>query len=218
MDKYHIFLSYSFIFIFLFFSVFWNRTAGETLDSKVVVLNIPLAPTNLSATAAAPTEINLSWTDNSDNEEGFKVERKSGAEGSYSLIATTAGNVASYSDSNLSASTVYFYRVLAFNSEGESSYSNEASATTPAAGVTISPIIGVGGRGEMPWLPPRPPPPPEIVKKCDFNRDNRCNLIDLSIMLFYWEQAGGRIARYDLNNNGIVDFPDVSVLMYYWTD
>ncbi len=219
MPKYLIFLSYFFICVLFFALAFSHKTEADTLSSQVIVLNIPFAPTNLSATAGSPSQINLSWTDNSGNEEGFRVERKTGSGGTYSLIATTAGNVASYSDDNLSASTAYFYRVLAFNSEGESSYSNEASATTPAAGAVISPIIiGVGTRVSMPWLPPRPPTPPEIIKKCDFNLDSRCNLVDLSIMLYYWNQTGPQIARYDLNNNAIIDFPDVSILMYYWTD
>ena len=62
---------------------------------------------------------------------------------------------------------------------------------------------------------------PEIVVPvavCDFNDDKRCNLIDLSIMLFYYNQSGPRIGRYDLSKNGRVDFVDVSILFYYWTD
>lgn len=77
--------------------------------------------------------------------------------------------------------------------------------------------------------PPVPPPPvfaptlpPRLVERvvasCDFNRDRRCNLIDLSILLFYYGRSGPEVDRYDLSRNGKVDFVDVSILFYYWAD
>ncbi len=105
-------------------------------------LSSPTAPSGLNAVAASQTQINLSWTDNSSNEDGFKIERKTGSGGTYSQIATVLINVASYSDTGLSASTNYYYRVRAYNSAGNSGYSNEANATTlsPSA-----PLVGGGG-------------------------------------------------------------------------
>ena len=64
------------------------------------------------------------------------------------------------------------------------------------------------------------PGPEEILRalvKCDLNSDTRCNIIDLSIMLFYYDRTGAAISRYDLNGNGRIDFPDISIIMYYWT-
>ena len=89
---------------------------------------IPSAPSNLSATALSSSSISLSWTDNSDNETGFKIYR------AETLITTTAANATSYTDANLSASTNYSYYVKATNSSGDSSASNTASATTSSAG------------------------------------------------------------------------------------
>jgi len=88
----------------------------------------------LSATAISYSQINLTWTDDSDNETGFKIERSTGTN-NFELIATVGANVTSYSDKGLSASTPYIYRVCAYNSGGDSGYSNEASATTEAAPV-----------------------------------------------------------------------------------
>ena len=99
---------------------------------------LPAAPSALNATVASTTQINLSWIDNSSNETEFKIERKTGAGGSYSQIATTAANATSYSNINLDSSTQYYYRVRATNSNGDSGYSNEASATTLNAAPTVS--------------------------------------------------------------------------------
>jgi subtilisin family serine protease len=87
---------------------------------------LPDAPSGLSATSVSSSVIKLSWTDNSDNESGFKIERKEGESGSFSEIATVAANSTSYNDSGLSTSTAYQYRVRAYNSLGASGYSNEA--------------------------------------------------------------------------------------------
>ncbi len=93
----------------------------------------PAAPTVLAATAASSSAINLSWTDNSTNETGFAIERKTGATGTYAQIATVAANVRTYSNAGLAANTNYYYRVRAVNGTVYSSYSNEANATTRPA-------------------------------------------------------------------------------------
>ena len=85
----------------------------------------------------------MSWTDNSTNETGFKVERRLYPAGDYSLIATLGADNTSYIDnSGLAASSTYFYRVQAYITGTGGSYSDEASATTSAAAAT-----GGGGGG-----------------------------------------------------------------------
>jgi hypothetical protein len=93
----------------------------------------PAAPTNLTATAVSSSQINLAWTDNANNETGFKIERCQNAGCSnFAQIATVGANVTTYSNTGLTASTSYSYRVRATNLGGDSAYSNTASATTPA--------------------------------------------------------------------------------------
>jgi predicted secreted protein len=90
----------------------------------------PTAPTGLQATAVSTSQINLTWTDNADDEDGFKIESCAG-EGciDFGLIATVGANVTSLQDTGLAASTPYYYRVYAYNAAGNSAY-DEANATT----------------------------------------------------------------------------------------
>jgi hypothetical protein len=92
---------------------------------------IPAAPSNLSATAVSKTQIDLDWTDNADNETGFKIERSKNVNTNFSEIATVGADVTSFSDTTAKKNTTYFYRVRATNADGDSAYSNEASARTP---------------------------------------------------------------------------------------
>src|SRR5207237_3246233 len=90
----------------------------------------PAAPTNLAATAASSSQINLSWTDNSNNETGFKIERSTNAGVTFTQIATVGANVTTYPNIGLTPLTAYSYRVRASNSAGDSDYSNTATAIT----------------------------------------------------------------------------------------
>jgi hypothetical protein len=103
------------------------------------------APTSLAATATSATQVNLTWADASDNEEGFKIERCSGAGcTTFAEVGATAANAVAFQNTGLTASTVYKYRVRAFNASTTSDYSNTAEGTTLAivqAGVVI---VGAG--------------------------------------------------------------------------
>ena len=114
------------------------RATNGTLDSDysnapsaTTLLNAPVPPSNLAVTSVVSNQITLSWSDNSNNETGFKIQRKTGLAGTYVDIRTTAANVTSYTNSGLTDGTLYYYRVCATNASGDSAFSNEASGTTP---------------------------------------------------------------------------------------
>jgi hypothetical protein len=110
-----------------------------------------LAPSNLVASPLSSTQISLSWNDNSAIEDGFKIERWNGS--SYSQIATVGADVRTYVDSGLPGSTTFSYQVRAYNSAGDSGYSNVSSATTAPCSYALSPAAGGfgpnGGTGSI---------------------------------------------------------------------
>ncbi len=114
-----------------------NEASATALTSP----QLPDAPSDLTAQALVVGKIELNWTDNSDNEDGFKIERKSGT-GSFALIDDVTAGVTTYTDMTVTAGETYTYRVYAYNTAGNSGFSNEASATalTPTIGdpVTIN--------------------------------------------------------------------------------
>jgi len=117
---------------------------SNTVNAATVVCT-PAAPSNLTAIAGSQTRINLAWTDNSSNESGFKIERSpNGA--TWTPVYTTTANVAAYSDIGLTCGSTYFYRVRAYNTSGDSDYSNVAGSTTvvcvpaPPSDLTATPV------------------------------------------------------------------------------
>ena len=73
--------------------------------------------------------VTLAWEDQSSNEQGFEIERKTGPEGDYLQIATVPANVTRYTDTNLGKGKTYYYRIRAFNSHGHSPYTEEIQVT-----------------------------------------------------------------------------------------
>lgn len=87
----------------------------------------PAAPTNLSATSPGKKKITITWTDNSGDETGFKVERSTDGT-NFTQITTVAMNATSYTNTGLASGTTYHYRVRSTNGVGDSTYSNTARA------------------------------------------------------------------------------------------
>jgi hypothetical protein len=102
----------------------------------------PAAPSSLTAKPTSPTSIVLGWKDNSDNETGFKIERKSGgctSANAWAQITTKAANVITHTNTGLTTDTAYSYRIRAYNAGGNSSYTSCVSATTGLTGTPNAP-------------------------------------------------------------------------------
>src|SRR3989475_506908 len=112
-----------------------GRVDALAAHNAVVAQTVPGIPTGLKATTASSSSIGLSWTAPPNNGgsaiTGYKIERSVNGGTTWSTIKVNTGSTATtYSDTGLSPSTTYTYRVSAINSVGTSSPSSTASATT----------------------------------------------------------------------------------------
>lgn len=114
-----------------------SLTPGPSIIiSPPIVRPIILAPSDLNAVASG-SDIELNWSDNSSNETGFEVERKT-ANSLYVKLATVNAGITRLLDTDLNGGMQYTYRVRAINSSGASAYSNELTVTAP--GTFFDPI------------------------------------------------------------------------------
>jgi uncharacterized delta-60 repeat protein len=120
-----------------------NNTGGiVSITGAAPSLN---APTNLTATATSPTSVQISFTDNSTNDQGFVIERSTSASGPWAGVLTLPGSTYGastgavvVSDNSVAQSTIYYYRVYAVNGSQQSAVAGPMSVTTPA-------IVSSGG-------------------------------------------------------------------------
>jgi hypothetical protein len=139
-------------------------------------------------------------------------------------------------NNSAATSSNWYFRMIFSSSTVFDAYTRFPSLTAQAA--APAPPGGGGGGGSItggsgpgPSVPGTPRlevkvPPPErppspcdspIVQRVDFNRDCRVDIIDLSILVYYYERRGPDVVPYDLTGDELIDLADVSVVMFYWT-
>jgi Concanavalin A-like lectin/glucanases superfamily len=104
-------------------------TGGDVTKTTSFTLTVNLL--TASPVVAPSAQLTLAWQDNSNNEDDFTIERKTGTNGAYSQIASVAANVTSYMDYSVTRGVTYCYRVQAVNSTGASGHTNEACKAVP---------------------------------------------------------------------------------------
>jgi len=96
--------------------------------------------------------VNLSWTDNSGDEDGFKIERcMNAACSNFTEIAQVNANVTTFSDTTVVGNAFYRYQVRAFNAGGNSTYSNIAEADTTISTAVFRDDFNDGTRDTAKW-------------------------------------------------------------------
>ena len=91
----------------------------------------PAAPSDLAAVGISTSAITISWTDNSSDEFGFRIEHCQGSNCTdFVYLASVGANATNATISGLGKNKTYTYRVRAYNDAGDSAYSNAAWATT----------------------------------------------------------------------------------------
>jgi len=113
-----------------------RNSAGTSGWSNTWTFTVkPAAPSYLSATAPSYSQVNLTWNDNSGNEEGYRIYRNG------SSVGQVGANVTSYQDTGLSPNTSYSYYVRAYRGSIESDSSNTVNITTPPCSVPVPPVL-----------------------------------------------------------------------------
>ncbi|OGU55772.1 MAG: hypothetical protein A2V66_14585 [Ignavibacteria bacterium RBG_13_36_8] len=118
-----------------YYVVAYNLTGSSNVSSVFNNIYVkdkpPGEPHNLMLTKIGTNAVNLLWEDSSDNETGFEVWRKAGANSSYILLQPVLpANTISTNDYNLSPVIDYFYKVRAVNLSGVSGFTNEVSTSS----------------------------------------------------------------------------------------
>jgi len=131
---------------------YYNLSVGSalTLTARAASSAVPSNPTALTVTPDSAAQATLTWTDTAANETGFRIERRTDAAGTFSLLATVAANTAAYLDPGpFTHGSAYAYRVIATNAAGDSAASPEASFdaiaghfTLPATRLKVSKTTG----------------------------------------------------------------------------
>jgi hypothetical protein len=95
-----------------------------------------------------PFSVELMWTDNSTNEDGFIIEKETATD-AFVVIDSVAANVSIYTDLNVTFLT-YNYRVKAYNITGSSGYSNVAQIAVPVELTSFTSNVN-SGRVNLKW-------------------------------------------------------------------
>lgn len=110
---------------------YYNLSTGSAIAviANGAVTSAPLRPTELTLVSqTSSTNAQLAWQDNSTDETGFRVERKTNAGGTFAMAGTVAANTTGYTDPGpFTNGSVYYYRVVATGAAGDSIASNEVS-------------------------------------------------------------------------------------------
>ncbi|MFH1898349.1 MAG: PQQ-binding-like beta-propeller repeat protein [Candidatus Desantisbacteria bacterium] len=178
------------------------------MDGKMYALeggsSPPDAPSSLSIRVCSSKGAELSWIDNSNNETGFVIERKTG-EGEFNVVTDVPVNTTKFTDTGLLAVTKYEYRVAAYNLKGESAYSDTCSGKTfsePIEGIEAVQIIdtGKGNSLQIRWKKPG---------------DSNFSHVRLYRSIIQGEI--GSLVRDNITTDYIIDENLVANLMYYYT-
>ena len=125
-----------------YYRVISRNILGDSSASSVVSAQtlIP-APTGLSVTVASTTSITVSWN-SVTGATGYYVYRSATSGGTYTRVGTATAN--SYTNTGLSSSTTYYYKVSAYNANGEGELSSYVSGTIVVYTVTYNINGGTG--------------------------------------------------------------------------
>jgi titin len=126
------------------------NSRGDSPPSNVSCGEWGLFATNVVATAADASSIDVQWTDNARYERDYLVLRSTDQFGTYDVVADLPANTTSYHDTGLASGTQYWYLIVNNYDYGPTDYSNYsdyATATTyPTPASATSAMVRMRGR------------------------------------------------------------------------
>ena len=130
---------------------------GQTVKvygiSVVVAATLPPPPSGCSATQLTTTGIELHWNDNGVNETGYKIMRSGQASGPFADAGEVSAGVTTWTDTDLSPSTTYYYRIYSYNSAGPSSYCSCSGTTASLPQYALAMQVSPSGAGSVAVVP-----------------------------------------------------------------
>lgn len=116
---------------------------GDDEDTSMPPVDNTLTPpSSLAADNATEGQITLSWTDNSEDEDGFTIERSTMMDSGFTEVGTVGADVTTYADTSVETGTQYYYRVAATRGTVVSAYTNVINSMT-------SGVVAVFGTGDV---------------------------------------------------------------------
>ncbi|MCB5247986.1 MAG: C10 family peptidase, partial [Candidatus Cloacimonetes bacterium] len=92
---------------------------------------VPAAPSNLMANVVSWSQIDLNWQDNSSNETGFVIDYRRGTDLNWYFLVNLGADQTFFSDYTVWPGTSYTYRIMAYNTNGNSAYAYSNLVNTP---------------------------------------------------------------------------------------
>lgn len=154
-----------------------NEGNSNSLSDEILISTaIPAAPSNVVATALSASQIKITWKDNSDSEDVFRILRMPANAYNFDVLAEVGKDNTAYTDSNLIAGMKYSYKVVAYNSTGSSTSSAvEARTNTKATFSDLKSVSwardaieNLAGMGIMKGVTATLYKPDNTVTKADF--------------------------------------------------
>ncbi len=205
-----------------------GTSSATSFEVKAGFLYFPFATSPVPTATAGDSIVNLSWTASSGflgwTVSGYTVGQSITAGGPYSY--SSVGNTLSSTRGGLTNGLTYYFVVRVQDFFGNFIATSSETFATPVSSGSGGGGSGGGGGGGgassgngpvINYIPPLNKEVKECTRIADLNCDSYVDLIDFSIM-YYWYEKDNPPERVDLRPDGEINIFDFSVMAYYWSE